>query len=134
MKAAGEPPAPKLLGASPPNAIQTTLFGKRVGEPTGGPAVAGGKKNGAAVKDGQEDGTTGEIKLDALGDHYCAMCGYTVDTCAKGTKLVGKQPQKYQCGRCNSVASALTREFGKGWRTEFDGLINEAEEKEFWKN
>ena len=88
MKAAGEPPAPKLLGAGPPNTIQMTLFGKRAGEPTGGPAVDGGKDlvdlaGGAAVKDGQEDGTTGEIKLDALGDHYCGQCGYTVDTCAE---------------------------------------------------
>lgn len=70
-----------------------------------------------------------EVELD--NNPKCSKCGYTVDPCAPGTRLVAKTPPSWKCRKCNVKHVSLVRMFGK-WPVEsFSDLSPEVQQR-FW--
>ena len=64
-------------------------------------------------------------------DPVCSKCGFTVDPCKPGVRVLGKAPPKFQCSSCNSKTTMLARTFGTWPLPDFKELPQTVQQ-EFW--
>jgi len=64
-------------------------------------------------------------------DPMCSKCGFKVDPCKPGVRLVAKTPPTFQCSGCNSKTTMLSRMFGVWPLPEFKQLEPHVQQ-EFW--
>ena len=63
---------------------------------------------------------------------YCTKCGYHVDPCSKGVRVISKTPPTFKCQKCNSMQCTLHKLFGTWPLDEFKALGEETQQK-FWR-
>ena len=71
-----------------------------------------------------------DLRLE-LQEPVCLTCGYKVDPCGQGVRLVGKQPPTFKCAKCSTKQVQLTQLFGSWPITEFVELSAE-DQQAFW--
>ena len=61
----------------------------------------------------------------------CQKCGYKVDPCGSGVRLIGKQPPTFRCAKCCTKQVQLTQLFGSWPIAEFVHMSAE-DQQTFW--
>ena len=64
---------------------------------------------------------------------FCSKCGYTVDPVKRGVRLLTKSPPSFECSKCNSKQTMLSRMFGQWPLQQFRDLDQETQQA-FWRS